>query len=253
MMKLFSQLSTDISIHALLAESDRCCPCAIIAPAISIHALLAESDLLPFAMTITALDFYPRSPCGERPKRYLPCCTSRIFLSTLSLRRATPPSRPTTSTPPNFYPRSPCGERRQLLAYGENLTNFYPRSPCGERQRRYRRRCRNTGISIHALLAESDAFYNRFKPCARYFYPRSPCGERRAPGYGNTKPADISIHALLAESDVRCRVGSVRPSNFYPRSPCGERLFLSVSSASAWQFLSTLSLRRATTNKELKT
>ena len=67
MMKLFSQLSTDISIHALLAESDRCCPCAIIAPAISIHALLAESDLLPFAMTITALDFYPRSPCGERP------------------------------------------------------------------------------------------------------------------------------------------------------------------------------------------
>ena len=78
-----------ISIHALLAESDRCCPCAIIAPAISIHALLAESDLLPFAMTITALDFYPRSPCGERPKRYLPCCTSRIFLSTLSLRRAT--------------------------------------------------------------------------------------------------------------------------------------------------------------------
>ena len=134
MMKLFSQLSTDISIHALLAESDRCCPCAIIAPAISIHALLAESDLLPFAMTITALDFYPRSPCGERPKRYLPCCTSRIFLSTLSLRRAThprarcalgrpiflstlslrratPPSRPTTSTPPNFYPRSPCGER----------------------------------------------------------------------------------------------------------------------------------------------
>ena len=45
MMKLFSQLSTDISIHALLAESDRCCPCAIIAPAISIHALLAESDL----------------------------------------------------------------------------------------------------------------------------------------------------------------------------------------------------------------
>ena len=45
---------------------------------------------------------------------------------------------------------------------------------------------------------------------------------------------------------MRCRVGSVRPSNFYPRSPCGERLFLSVSSASAWQFLSTLSLRRAT-------
>ena len=224
MMKLFSQLSTDISIHALLAESDRCCPCAIIAPAISIHALLAESDLLPFAMTITALDFYPRSPCGERPKRYLPCCTSRIFLSTLSLRRATPPSRPTTSTPPNFYPRSPCGERRQLLAYGENLTNFYPRSPCGERQRRYRRRCRNTGISIHALLAESDAFYNRFKPCARYFYPRSPCGERLKLPPPPPLLLPISIHALLAESDVR----------------------QGMATLSQPIFLSTLSLRRAT-------
>ena len=134
MMKLFSQLSTDISIHALLAESDRCCPCAIIAPAISIHALLAESDLLPFAMTITALDFYPRSPCGERPKRYLPCCTSRIFLSTLSLRRAT----------------------------GSNPVSKI-----------------KAGISIHALLAESDTPAGKVRPWASH----------------------ISIHALLAESD----------------------------------------------------
>ena len=156
MMKLFSQLSTDISIHALLAESDRCCPCAIIAPAISIHALLAESDAAIF---------------------FLYCAF------------------------PYFYPRSPCGERRFHFNAGQHICV----------------------ISIHALLAESDAA----------------AGEHR----GRTQ---ISIHALLAESDVRCRVGSVRPSNFYPRSPCGERLFLSVSSASAWQFLSTLSLRRAT-------
>ena len=67
MMKLFSQLSTDISIHALLAESDRCCPCAIIAPAISIHALLAESDVRQGMATLS----------------------QPIFLSTLSLRRAT--------------------------------------------------------------------------------------------------------------------------------------------------------------------
>ena len=66
MMKLFSQLSTDISIHALLAESDRCCPCAIIAPAISIHALLAESDAAIFFLYCAFPYFYPRSPCGER-------------------------------------------------------------------------------------------------------------------------------------------------------------------------------------------
>ena len=45
MMKLFSQLSTDISIHALLAESD-------------------VSGGVPSSCFG---NFYPRSPCGERP------------------------------------------------------------------------------------------------------------------------------------------------------------------------------------------
>ena len=35
------------------------------------------------------------------------------------------------------------------------------------------------GISIHALLAESDRSRKRYRPRGtRYFYPRSPCGER---------------------------------------------------------------------------
>ena len=57
--------------------------------AISIHALLAESDLT-FEIRITTIDnFYPRSPCGER--RTLTCSAGCVclFLSTLSLRRAT--------------------------------------------------------------------------------------------------------------------------------------------------------------------
>ena len=45
-MKLLSQMTTDISIHALLAESDGC---------------RIEHD------AAVAYDFYPRSPCGERP------------------------------------------------------------------------------------------------------------------------------------------------------------------------------------------
>ena len=68
MMKLFSQLSTDISIHALLAESDT--PAGKVRPwasHISIHALLAESD-------------------ATKPSDYL---DPSEFLSTLSLRRAT--------------------------------------------------------------------------------------------------------------------------------------------------------------------
>ena len=114
-VKLFRQ--NYISIHALLAESDGP-PFAMLSNGrISIHALLAESDIGPLIFSVQPRNFYPRSPCGERP--LYNCgnsCTQEIsihallaesdqrgsaddmcrykFLSTLSLRRATPdPSR----------------------------------------------------------------------------------------------------------------------------------------------------------------
>ena len=57
----------DISIHALLAESDEHAkPTEQAKALISIHALLAESD----PQCVTSFNgkeyFYPRSPCGER-------------------------------------------------------------------------------------------------------------------------------------------------------------------------------------------
>ena len=56
-------------------------------------------------------NFYPRSPCGERPSgsKYSGC--SARFLSTLSLRRATISCALSASKLGDFYPRSPCGER----------------------------------------------------------------------------------------------------------------------------------------------
>ena len=102
-------------------------------------------------------DFYPRSPCGER--RYLisarytnkeisihallaesdePTAArndkNNIFLSTLSLRRATRVLEVTRNAHTDFYPRSPCGERLQFALLKSYLLQ----------------------ISIHALLAESD-------------------------------------------------------------------------------------------------
>ena len=80
---------TSISIHALLAESDINTYHRIFGGGISIHALLAESDCLSICRQAPAFYFYPRSPCGER--RY-PAILGRgevVFLSTLSLRRAT--------------------------------------------------------------------------------------------------------------------------------------------------------------------
>ena len=78
-----------ISIHALLAESDvssrklpsswrrflstlslrratRALAAKKLGIKISIHALLAESDGASFVMSLFYINFYPRSPCGER-------------------------------------------------------------------------------------------------------------------------------------------------------------------------------------------
>ena len=56
-----------ISIHALLAESDICQFHAQTLKQISIHALLAESDTTIWTGFCRGTYFYPRSPCGERP------------------------------------------------------------------------------------------------------------------------------------------------------------------------------------------
>ena len=78
-------------------------------------------------------------------------------------------------------------------------------------------------ISIHALLAESDQGQQGFvERCA------------------------ISIHALLAESDSSNFLPPLGPPYFYPRSPCGERRCEPWPPHRTTQFLSTLSLRRAT-------
>ena len=221
-----------------------------------------------------SLNFYPRSPCGERPAPIICTLKIKIFLSTLSLRRATRPhylhseTRDISihallaesdvpcwalySSSRYFYPRSPCGERPDCLGVVVGASqHFYPRSPCGERRvfyvnvlatqiisihallaesdRQTLRLLQGSAISIHALLAESDSVTcGRY--CQRhYFYPRSPCGERRKYRL-NVAPAQ---------------------ANFYPRSPCGERPYIIDGFAFVLIFLSTLSLRRATYQRQI--
>ena len=78
-------------------------------------------------------------------------------------------------------------------------------------------------ISIHALLAESDATSAIIAAVMANFYPRSPCGERRI-----RKTRFCQLHDFYPRSPCGERPASsilmVAPSNFYPRSPCGERL-----------------------------
>ena len=218
---------------------------------------------------VPPLDFYPRSPCGER----LLIPTIQLFSTDISihalLAESDAPWLARLASHFDFYPRSPCGERpfekfegvmvtkisiHALLAESDRLCrmlyscpgNFYPRSPCGERQARRESRQQPAGISIHALLAESDNQQPAGTTRTTYFYPRSPCGERPGLGVGLYLVTEISIHALLAESDpiiqeitvltvaflstlslrratsADCNYRSAHP-DFYPRSPCGER------------------------------
>ena len=168
---------------------------------ISIHALLAESDPARAFLISYILYFYPRSPCGERHLCFIQTPAVIVFLSTLSLRRATFNHLHGVGKLFHFYPRSPCGERPDGLFFLCTEKHFYPRSPCGERLDY----CKST-ISRN---------WN--------FYPRSPCGERRKPDSGRIRNTVISIHALLAESDITIEFLLRLPKNFYPRSPCGER------------------------------
>ena len=126
--------------------------------------------------------------------------------------------------------------RSALLCY------FYPRS------RGFG--CLGGGISIHALLAESDNRVRLSPLGPKYFYPRSPCGERHELSERRWRPSGISIHALLAESDGHGPACRPAERNFYPRSPCGERPKALPKPPRQPQFLSTLSLRRATYNSD---
>ena len=213
---------------------------------ISIHALLAESDFARAGRFKIVYNFYPRSPCGERPWARGSRVTYVEFLSTLSLRRATFGLLCRILFRRYFYPRSPCGERRYSSASSWLRIYFYPRSPCGERLRQILRTVFEMLISIHALLAESDLAGPSGPAFLYNFYPRSPCGERPQAIYPSSTPPkflstlslrratryfayyirrfSISIHALLAESDGRNGHNVNREH----------------------QFLSTLSLRRAT-------
>ena len=152
-------------------------------------------------------DFYPRSPCGERLFAHVVsvqhgCISIHAllaesdnssvntadqevrFLSTLSLRRATPTAARNNKN--NIF-LSTLSLRRATVHYDN-----------------YNLHC---VISIHALLAESD--YDGLIASANFCKFLSTLSLRRATWLRCWKLAarDISIHALLAESDGSLKAG----------------------------------------------
>ena len=147
-----------------------------------------------------------------------------IFLSTLSLRRATLQKALSLIEAQQFL---------STLSLRRATVGGYGKAHCN-------------GISIHALLAESDGHYCRPRQSNKHFYPRSPCGERQRQAYTYisvveflstlslrraTPSITVSGMATLFLSTLSLRratlwdlMGDLSYDNFYPRSPCGERL-----------------------------
>ena len=125
-----------------------------------------------------------------------------LFLSTLSLRRAT------------------CGCCARCLCW----VYFYPRSPCGERLHydNYNLHC--VEISIHALLAESDLGHSITLRLVILFL--STLSLRRATDLEPSSTRKLTFLSTLSlrRATSMAAILILKVSYFYPRSPCGERL-----------------------------
>ena len=152
------------------------------APSISIHALLAESD----RSTIRWGDVYSQFQSTLSLRRATWNRTTSVpfslFQSTLSLRRATD-FVPAISSLIEISIHALLAESDlDLGIYRFECRHFNPRSPCGERQDAWIGDGEVVQISIHALLAESDFPISPGCLTRGHFNPRSPCGERRGRG-----------------------------------------------------------------------
>ena len=164
-----STLSSRRATYGILGDTDTA--------TISIHALLTESDEGVGIFGPAHEYFNPRSPHGERRRCFLDVSIVMKFQSTLSSRRAT--ARGFEALPEDVF-QSTLSSRRATP--GQVLTKT------------------STGISIHALLTESDSCNFSYRHDPENFNPRSPHGERRAKVVRGTTYSD-----------------------FNPRSPHGER------------------------------
>ena len=284
---------SSISIHALLAESDIICqrigirvdnfyprsPCgerhkthrsASSLPSISIHALLAESDPGKVRVVEPGLVFLSTLSLRRATSLFCHCWNSFgisihallaesdvakslaqgrdiLFLSTLSLRRATSPDGSSGRQEEFLSTLSLRRATKRLKLIWRYLTPFL--STLSLRRATWHLHCVFifAGISIHALLAESDM--RMMCPLLHVLPFLSTLSLRRATlalsALGGTTIL-ISIHALLAESDRKWPKHRTQTQNFYPRSPCGERHAINGCNSDFEGFLSTLSLRRAT-------
>ena len=201
---------------------------------VSIHALLAECDRCGGFPPISGACFNPRTPCGVRPGTSGPFAPLCRFQSTHSLRSATDCHRrfrpryrvsihallaecDSHADGPGlggsrFNPRTPCGVRLMSNLEDNILTAFqsthslrsatsalFPSSACPQ-------------VSIHALLAECDVQMVRGLPLKMRFQSTHSLRSATAP--------DL-IHCYSTEQIILC-------ANLPKKTVIARLLFLSI-------------------------
>ena len=157
-----------ISIHALLAESDLEGRVSAVEGFLFLSTLsLRRATIYGYEYNRQVVHFYPRSPCGERPKFLMMLQSSIKFLSTLSLRRAT------------VIRHGIAGVSGHISIHALLAESDEARSSKAAAIWKF--------LSTLSLRRATALAHIRRFPF-RYFYPRSPCGER--PGV----PAFLCCH-----------------------------------------------------------
>ena len=168
-------------------------------------------------------NFYPRSPCGERPASSL-----------------------TVLTPSEISIHVPlAGNVRKLVNGLHRSTIISIHVPLAGNVWSLRRQ--NNGyvyISIHVPLAGNVLAWLYARYHAKHFYPRSPCGERHELYEGMCLDCLISIHVPLAGNVSTDWLSRVRFPLFLSTFPLRGTSYISVFAIlSAQTFLSTFPLR----------
>ena len=173
----------------------------VICTGISIHALLAESDTTQTKQTEVHIIFLSTLSLRRATMHALELADTMLFLSTLSLRRAT--TTQTKQTEVHIIFLSTLSLRRATMHALELADTMLFLSTLSLR--------RATRLPT-ALRTPHQRFLSTLSL-------RRATQEFACIAWQST----ISIHALLAESDVNFHAKARKSQDFYPRSPCGER------------------------------
>ena len=147
---------------------------------ISIHALLAESDDTSKDVIKTTTNFYPRSPCGERPALSQSSAKSTPISIHALLAESDPPKSILVHYTAKFL--STLSLRRATRSY--NLCSYDPRflSTLSLRRATVKDATARSNAQFLSTLSLRRATVRMalWQILIKYFYPRSPCGERQA-------------------------------------------------------------------------